>query len=160
MRSRDRSYYFVGTASGEKKRRFESVAVSGEEVLRGRDKRAWGLEVAWRVRILRVGFGGQKNLGGKVEGVWDGEEEDSKRKRPGKKRRIILRGRKKKREEGEEKRKRERELREEAEKEKRTRRNREKKVKRKAKEKAKKAGSGEVGNTTVEELGRDHSGDE
>jgi len=121
---------------------FESAAISGDEILRRRGDRAWGLEVPWRVRILKVYEKlktGQK--GEKAVKVLEEAVDEKKRKKPGKKRRIVLRQRKKKIEEDKERRRKEREQKEETEKEKWTRRNREKKVKRRLKEKAKKAGS-------------------
>jgi hypothetical protein len=133
---RDPRVFIVGRAEGERRAGFASAAVTGEDVLEWRRRRAWGLEVPWRVMVVRtwgrvVGGGRQ---GGEVVGA------EGRRKRPGKKRRIELRGRRKKGAEAAERRRREGEEREAAEREKRTRRNREKKVKRKIKEKAKKAG--------------------
>ena len=141
MRERHREYYFAEKALGGKQFGFEIMALSGEEVLSLARKRAWGLEVPWRVRVLKVV--GKKGTGEAVEvvGIDDGKG-DLKRKKPGKKRRIILRERKKSREKLQQQKKVEKEEKEEAEREKRTRRNREKKVKRKMKEKAKKAGGG------------------
>jgi hypothetical protein len=149
---RDRRFYFAEKATGERKRGFEHCAVDGEDVLRLSRGRNWGLEVPWRVSVIRMSGkwkdAGGKELRGREKGM-EGDEE-GKRKRPGKKRRIILRERKKKSVEDAEKRKLEeerkrveREAREEMEREKRTKRNREKKVKRKMKEKMKKAGAGD-----------------
>jgi hypothetical protein len=139
VRDRNREYYFAEKASGDTQVGFEIMALSGEEVMSRARKRAWGLEVPWRVRVLKVV--GRKRPGdaGEVVRIEDGVA-DMKRKRPGKKRRVILREQKKSKEKLEEQKKLEREKKDEAEKEKRTRRNREKKVKRKMKEKAKKAG--------------------
>lgn len=139
VQERNRGYYFAEKAQGEKQIGFEIMALSGEDVLSRAKRRAWGLEVPWRVRVLKVI--GKKGIGEafEVAGTED-MEGDMKRKRPGKKRRIILRERKKLRKKLQEQKKVEQEKKEEAEREKRTRRNREKKVKRKMKEKAKKAG--------------------
>jgi hypothetical protein len=145
---RDRRFYFAEKATGERKRGFEHCAVGGEDVLRLSTGRNWGLEVPWRVKVIRMSGkwkdAGGKELRGEEKGV---KGDEGKRKRPGKKRRIILRERKKKSIEDAEKRKLEeerkrfeREAREEMEREKRTKRNREKKVKRKMKEKMKKSG--------------------
>ncbi|TAQ87047.1 hypothetical protein B7494_g4630 [Chlorociboria aeruginascens] len=138
VKQRDPSYFFLEPASGDRKRRFDVAAVSGDDVLAWSKRRAWGMEVPWRVWVIGVG-GGQRNLGpGKDRATV--VEGNVKRKRAGKKRRIILRERAKKKSAVEELRRKEREEKEELEREKRTRRNREKKVKRKLKEKAKKAG--------------------
>jgi len=138
---RNPKYYFAEKAVGERKWRFEAAALTGEQVRELSKQRAWGLEVPWRVTVLKTA-GKSKGVAPTIpaEGqvVVDSGDE-TKRKRPGKKRRVILRQRKKKKEELEAKKKREKELKDETEKEKRTRRNREKKVKRKMKEKAKKA---------------------
>jgi len=154
----------------ERRREFEAAAVSGADVRRWAAVRYYGWEVRWRVKHLRMVCGGElvaaeegewpgtkplvEGLGlelgrgkrlGRVEANWkDGRP--AKKRKPGKKRRIVLRIRKKKAEEAAEQRRLEKERkmtgeqeREAAEREKRTRRNREKKVKKKLKEKEKKA---------------------
>jgi hypothetical protein len=121
--------------------------VSGEDILKARKKRAWGLEVPWRVTVLLQTSPNSKSKPTQISNltpasnsnVRKGEEAAEKKTKPNKKRRIILRERKKKKDSAEEARRKEREAKEEAEREKKTRRNREKKVKRKLKEKAKKA---------------------
>jgi hypothetical protein len=144
IRNRNRSYYFTGAIGDERKAQFASAAISGEDVLKGKDTRYWGLEVPWRVKVLRVVHGGQKTVENhRLRDAANGNPEE-KKKKPGKKRRIILRERMKKKQAREEAKKKEKESKEEAEREKRTRRNREKKVKRKAKEKAMKVSNGVV----------------
>ncbi|KAH8682873.1 hypothetical protein BGZ60DRAFT_524221 [Tricladium varicosporioides] len=139
---RDPAYYFASKAEGDKKLRFDTIALTGKQVEELSKQRAWGLEVPWRVRVLAIGANSRLQVDGtitgKVETVVEGK--GGKRKKPGKKRRIILREAKKKRELLTEQRRKEQELKEETEKEKRTRKNREKKVKRKLREKAKKSG--------------------
>jgi hypothetical protein len=143
--ARDPRIFILGRAEGERKRGFESVAVSGEEVIRRKGLRAWGLEVPWRVLVVRDGRSMRSSKGSEV--VEEEKEGDIKgrKKRAGKKRRILIRVRKRKEQEVRERRKKEEAEKEERKREKRTRRNREKKVKRKMKEKAKKAGNGEGG---------------
>jgi hypothetical protein len=133
---RNPSYYFTVQAQGEEKWRFEYAAMSGEEVLDARKRRAWGLEVPWRVTVIKVPGKIKRNKAPKATDI---ENVDSKKGKPGKKQRIILRKRAKLILEAEEKRKRELELKSETEKEKRVRKNREKKLKRRIKEKAEKA---------------------
>lgn len=143
VKTRDPRVFVVERAQGERKADFQNVAVSGKDVLDAARKRAWGLEVPWRVKVIRVV--GKQKLGGEVSDVVIHVEDSTvsaKKKRPGKKRRILLRGRKKAREELAEKMKLDAASREEAEREKRTRRNREKKVKRRLKEKALKSSGG------------------
>ncbi len=123
-------------------------------MLAWREKRAWGLEVPWRVRTIRVTSlpkpskskskpaGTASEIASEVRldaviGV-EVSEEGKKKTKPSKKRRIILREKARKRSAAEEARRKIAESKEEAEREKKTRRNREKKVKRKMKEKAKK----------------------
>ncbi|PMD28682.1 hypothetical protein NA56DRAFT_675740 [Hyaloscypha hepaticicola] len=130
-RERDRRFYIAEPATGERKQRFVFAAVSGEEVLNLARRRAWGLEVPWRVKAIRYGQG---------EVLIQVHPSEKGKRKPGKKRRIVLRERQRKVVQREEAKKRERERGEEAEREKRTRRNRVKKVKRKMKEKALKAG--------------------
>ena len=157
MRNRDLAYYFAEKAVGEQKWKFESAALSGEEILDLAKQRALGLEVPWRVTVLKTSVK-SKTAGGVVDKmVAAGVGNEMKRKRPGKKSRIILRQKKKKRNEIEEKERRDKELKDETEREKRTRRNREKKVKKKMKEKAKKAeGAGiEVAGGSVASSGDD-----
>ncbi|TVY36962.1 hypothetical protein LOCC1_G008601 [Lachnellula occidentalis] len=139
LRKRDATYYFAEKAVGEQKWKFESAALSGEEILDLAKRRAWGLEVPWRVTVLKT-TGKSKNTRGGADTMVKAEAGgEIKRRRPGKKSRIILRQKKKKSDEIEEKKRRAEELKDETEREKRTRRNREKKVKKKMKEKAKKA---------------------
>ncbi|KAI9746376.1 MAG: hypothetical protein M1818_000089 [Claussenomyces sp. TS43310] len=153
---RDAGYYFAHAADGMRKWRFEAAAVSGDDVRRWLRVRYTGLEVPWRVRVLKVG--GRKKgrdetgVGGDGHGDGDSarlvgrlEEDVQRRKRPGKKRRILLRTKTKAREQRKEKESAEAQAKELAEREKRTRRIREKKVKRKAKEKAKKVSAAATG---------------
>lgn len=135
----------MGPVEGEARRRIEAAARSGEEVLRLSAGRAWGLEVPWRVKVLRVV--GQKAVAGgdiRVETVDADVDGVGKRTKPGKKRRILLRERKKKVDAVAEQRRRETESKEMTEREKKSRRNREKKLKRRAKEKAKKAEGNQI----------------
>jgi len=144
-RERDKSYYFTTIATGERKAGIESMAVSGEKILQWRNTRARGLEVPWRVKTIRVHISSRPKLDArmvKVTGPSEAQETkdvENKKCKPGKKRRLILREKRRTKEKAEEEMRKRNEGREEAEREKRTRRNREKKVKRKIKEKAKKA---------------------
>ncbi|KUJ11435.1 uncharacterized protein LY89DRAFT_786371 [Mollisia scopiformis] len=143
LRPRPREYYISSGPSDEVRAHYASAALEGEDVLRLAGGRNWGLEVPWRVSVLRsrqskgMGVGD----GARIEG---GEEEVEKGKKTkaGKKRRILLREKRRKKEVAEEGRRRREEEREVAEREKRTRRNREKKVKRKMKERAMKGVGG------------------
>ena len=146
VKQRRLGYYIAEKADGERKREFEVAALSGENVLRMQRSRAWGLEVPWRIKVIKVSSKRKVNTVDGVEkenlvfGITD-EDEEGKRKRPGKKRRIVLRERQKKRDALAARRKKEKDEKE-AEREKRTRKNRERKIKRRLKDKAKKAGEG------------------
>ncbi|CAG8976963.1 hypothetical protein HYALB_00010945 [Hymenoscyphus albidus] len=141
-KGRGEEYYFWDANATEGgKEGFERVAVSEEDILKIAATRHWGLEVPWRVTVLKsVG----KTKRGKEVLVIEGQDRGGKKK-PGKKRRIILRKRQKAIEEAKEKKRLEEERKEEGEKEKRTKRNREKKIKRRLKEKAEKALKSEAG---------------
>ncbi|KIM96016.1 hypothetical protein OIDMADRAFT_148537 [Oidiodendron maius Zn] len=156
--TRDPRVFILGRAEGERKRGFESVAISGEEVLRRKGMRAWGLEVPWRVLVVRNGSSMKGTKGSGTSGEdWKVRDIKGKKKRAGKKRRILIRVRKRKGEEEKERKRREEAERGEREREKRTKKNREKKVKRKMKEKAKKAGNGEgatVADQTLATVGK------
>jgi hypothetical protein len=150
---RDERYYFAAPATGPQKARFSTAAISGSDVRQFLNIRYTGWEVPWRVRTItltatsttsppklkRDGSAGYSVVeAGGIEGR-------TKKKKPGKKRRSILRLRKRKGEEAKERREKETREREEAAREKRTRRNREKKVKKRLKEKTKKAAVGGTG---------------
>jgi hypothetical protein len=166
---RDSGYFFAPAATGVVKEQFEKVAMSGDDVRGCLAQRYWGLEVPWRVRILRVTKKGAKasstrggtdetervEVIGTDEAIRQGEimkMKKKKKKKPGKKRRIVLRITTKKTQDAREKADKAKAEAEERDREKRTRRNREKKVKRKVREKAKKAGN-EGGGAAEEEGG-------
>ncbi|TGO09277.1 hypothetical protein BTUL_0173g00250 [Botrytis tulipae] len=147
VQERDKSYYFTGPIEGQRKEEYAIAAISGENVLEGRGKRYWGLEVPWRVRVVKIGVSGQKKLGSNgLLGARNSSNGEKKRKL-GKKKRILMRERRRAIEAQEQAMTREKESKEEADKERRARKNREKKVKRKAKEKALKAAAGGINQT-------------
>lgn len=127
------------------------MAVSGADV-RARSRTRWpGCGLPWRV-VLVSGPSGRIE-GGESEGAVGGDI--LKRRRPGKKRRIVLRKRVAADKLKQELAGRIAAEKEEAEREKRTRRNREKKVKKKERDKAKKTmakreGGGETGEAEAE----------
>ncbi|KAK5658502.1 hypothetical protein OQA88_1894 [Cercophora sp. LCS_1] len=78
------SFYVRGELSPEERERFEHAAVNANQILAEAKKRAWGLEVPWRVTRIIVR--------GKQQTRSDGKDGETKgRKRPGKKRRIAIR---------------------------------------------------------------------
>lgn len=141
---RDRAHYFATPATGDRKIGFETMAVSGETVLAWRNIRARGLEVPWRVNVIKIHSSSELKPDGFTQVNITVEDEDKERKKckPNKKRRVILREKQRKKEKAEEEKRKRNEGKEAAEREKKTRLNRAKKVKRKMKEKAIKAGDG------------------
>jgi len=146
VKLRDPRTFVVPRAVGQRKAEFENSAMTGEEVLERSGRRAWGLEVPWRVKILKVTESRTSqttHIMVKVEPQYTA----GKKTKPNKKRRILLRDRTKKAEEKARLTKLEEQNREEAEREKKSRKNREKKLKKRAKEKASKA-NGTVATST------------
>jgi len=136
------SFYVRGELSPEEIEQFRVAAVEASDIVAEARKRAWGLEVPWRVARIVVSMGRKRGdrAGGLSAGVTrpkGTDEEPARRKRPGKKRRIALRIKEKaKKEEEIQKMTKEEHLRE-----KKKRLNREKKLKRRQKEKEKKVAS-------------------
>jgi len=89
---RPASYYVKPPASAEERRRFETVSLTGDEVLARSSRPYWGLELPWRIVAKLEAANTAKPLpleGPKV--VTKAAGEIGKRKRPGKKRRIARR---------------------------------------------------------------------
>ena len=130
---RPASHYFAAPAPAQALAQLRSAAVSGEEV-RATAGTAWpGCKLAWRVAHI----GPQAAPNGPLEGLEKGEARG--RKRPGKKRRVMLHRKAQRKEEAQVAREARKEEREAAERDKRVRLNRAKNVRRRAKEKAKRA---------------------
>lgn len=160
-RGRKEEFYFAAPATGKKKEEFEMMAVSGEEVQGQLTVRYKGLEVPWKVRTLRVKgktwrLKDDNGLKACIAGTMEGEVL-GKKKKPGKKRRIVLRTRMKEIAEEKEKRSREAREKEEREKEKKKRLNGLKRAKKRAKDKARKAGGATVTGDTAEGGADDNS---
>ncbi|KAJ4306396.1 hypothetical protein N0V88_001196 [Collariella sp. IMI 366227] len=140
------SHYIRRELTPAEREQFRIATVTGQDILAWARQRAWGLEVPWRVtKLTVVGKAGkgaaasETQLEGSVEGK-------KKKKRLGKKSRIMMRKREKVRKEAEAVEEKKKMSKEEHLKEKKKRLNREKKLKRRAKEKEKKmAGKGEAG---------------
>jgi hypothetical protein len=157
------SFYVRGKLSPEELERYRIAAVTGGDILEESRKRAWGLEVPWRVRTIVVSAGSKatgskSSQSGGTTGLDGMAGEATGRKRPGKKRRIALRKKEKVKKEEESKRM----TKEEHVKEKKKRLNREKKLKRRQKEREKKAAGkggseagGQSGGESASEAGSD-----
>lgn len=153
VRARPRGFY-LAKPTAEDAARYEASAVSGEELLARAGARCWGLEVPWRVKRIVAKKDQLKLLIEKGRGVGvvvsrtpdSGESETSeegdekpKRKRPGKKRRIVLRTREKVKKEKAVEAQKKKVEKEEHLREKKARLNRERKLKRRQKARDEKA---------------------
>ncbi|KAK4127808.1 hypothetical protein N657DRAFT_641857 [Parathielavia appendiculata] len=147
------SHYLRGELTPRERAQFEYSAVTGQEVLAWAGQRAWGLEVPWRVTRVVLTVDGKEKTGNGMHGRLQQRqklgaqlEEGKKKKRPGKKTRIVLRKREKARREAEAAAQKLKMSKEEHLKEKKKRLNHLKKLKRRQKEKEKKlAARGEAG---------------
>ncbi|KAF2878540.1 hypothetical protein BDV95DRAFT_479523, partial [Massariosphaeria phaeospora] len=134
-----RSYYFTDEVTSDREEELQAAAVDGDAVLE-MSRVPWaGCAVPWKVTTISAA-GLQKTIRvGHPPKLIPVEEKAHKKKRKGKKARIILRKKMQATTTKQEEQSRTAQEKEEADREKRTRRNREKKVKKKAREKAKKA---------------------
>jgi hypothetical protein len=146
------SYYWVKDVPEKLRQQYEFAAVSGDEVLARSTKRYYGHELPWKVTTITVTK--------KVKGTGDqkaADEKDasgSKRKRPGKKRRITVRTKERAKKAKEEAAAKQNLEKEEHVKEKKKRLNRLKKMRKRAKAREKKtAGGGDDGQSNGEDSG-------
>ncbi|RYP51374.1 hypothetical protein DL768_003302 [Monosporascus sp. mg162] len=149
---RPTSYYVADEPPPDAMARFRAAAVSPDHIFRDAGRRRWGLEKPWGVTTITITANTATDAaaaGGDEPGSGQGEEA-GKRKRPGKRRRIILRTREKARREREEAAKQQLAEKELHLKEKKKRLNREKKLKRRAKEREKKLASKDGGDAVSE----------
>ncbi|KAI0457035.1 hypothetical protein F5B21DRAFT_107489 [Xylaria acuta] len=148
--SRPRSYYVASPPSPRKVSEYRSVAVSAEYVLADAKRRRWGLEKPWRVTHITPNSNpaSPKTIPGSAQeeeeekGSAEKKKEEkkkTKRTRPGKKHRIVLRVREKAARDREETTKKLVLGKEQHLQEKKKRLNRERKLKRRQKEREKKA---------------------
>ncbi|KAK2796915.1 hypothetical protein FQN50_009374 [Emmonsiellopsis sp. PD_5] len=141
---------------GEEVKRFAEVALSGDKILEDSSSTWPGCHLPWRVIHLKPGPSKKKSSSSRpsnetsislINPSLDAKIPKS-RKKPGKKRRIVLRQRLAASKAAEE-----------ADREKRTRRNREKKIKKRQKEREKKAALREGESGAGSEVGKSESGD-
>lgn len=131
---RPESYYFAQNNSHEDVEKFRIAAMSGDQIFDNLKIRWKGCEMPWRVSIIKSN--GHKTPSGSLETP---QEVAGKRKRSGKKRRIILRKRMAAKSAKEVAARQSQAEKEAAERGKKTRKNREKKIKKRQKEKLKKS---------------------
>lgn len=137
-----RSYYFADDITSEKEEEYETVAVTGKEVIEMSQIPWSGCALPWKVHKITPAGMKKAVLIGHLPTLVALEEHAKRRTRKGKKSRIALRKKMQAAENKQTEQARLAKEKEEAEREKRTRRNREKKVKKKAREKAKKEAAG------------------
>ncbi|KAK8135823.1 hypothetical protein PG984_003763 [Apiospora sp. TS-2023a] len=141
---RPHSYYVASKPDQETMAQFKFAAVSTEYLMANAKQRKWGLEKPWRVTKITITTDkNAKSLPG-ADGAEDTTmgEGESKRTRPGKKRRVLLRTRDKAKREKEEAMKKKLADKEEHLKEKKKRLNRLKKLKRREKQRESKGAGG------------------
>ncbi|CAJ2508091.1 Uu.00g092770.m01.CDS01 [Anthostomella pinea] len=136
---RPQSYYLAEKPSLELAERFRSAAVSVDHLLKDAKRRRWGLEKPWKVMTISIGTSKGARPGSSTS--QSSNDSAGKRKRPGKKRRIILRVREKTKKEQEQAAKQQLVEKEQHLTDKKKRLNRLKKLRRRAKEKEKKQGA-------------------
>ncbi|KAI0381780.1 hypothetical protein F5Y04DRAFT_59871 [Hypomontagnella monticulosa] len=138
------SYYLAGEPSPESAKEFRMAAVSADYLLQDAKKRRWGLEKPWKVTTIAITINKKVAASGSSANNTIADEIGKpKKKRPGKKRRIILRSREKAKKEHEQATKQHLADKEQHLKDKKKRLNRQKKLKRRAKEREKKQGTGD-----------------
>ncbi|KAI2621733.1 hypothetical protein GGR54DRAFT_599552 [Hypoxylon sp. NC1633] len=136
---RPNSYYFAGEPSPRVANEFKAAAVTADYLLQDAQKRRWGLEKPWKVTRISIITDERKGaLDSSLTRETTNGTGKQRKKRPGKKRRIILRTREKAKKEQEDANKRQLVEKEEHLKEKKKRLNRQKKLRQRAKEKEKK----------------------
>ncbi|KAK7967747.1 uncharacterized protein PG986_002024 [Apiospora aurea] len=140
---RPQSYYLAGKPDQKTMAQYKFAAVSTEYLLANAKQRKWGLEKPWRVTKITVTADKNAKTLPDAGGAEDTTMGESKKTRPGKKRRVLLRTREKAKREKEEAAKKKLADKEEHLKEKKKRLNRAKKLKRREKQReAKGAGGG------------------
>ena len=131
------SYYVAEGPTPNAMTEFRTAAVTADYLFQDAQKRRWGLEKPWKVTSITVTNSVGRQLEGHAKDATIARLADRKR-RPGKKRRVMLRTREKAKKEQEEASKLKLVEKEQHVKEKKKRLNREKKLKRRAKEREKK----------------------
>lgn len=153
VHKRPLSFYMVSNTPSGIKQQYQAAAVSGEDVLRQSERRAWGLELPWKVKTIRMTIASKGSGDSKTAIAKHGGPAMAQRKRLGKKRRIAVRTREKVKKEREEAATKKAVDKEEHIKEKKKRLNRLKKLRKRAKNKEAKQVGGEDGDDSGGESG-------
>ncbi|KAI9158690.1 hypothetical protein HJFPF1_06688 [Paramyrothecium foliicola] len=153
VRGRPISYYWAKNVPVARKQEYQFAALSGDEVIARSSRRSYGLELPWKVTTITVTKLPQGN--NKTSAGADTDDPTiSKRRRPGKKRRIAIRTKQRAEKAKEEATAKQNLVKEEHLKEKKKRLNRLKKLRKRAKAKEMKSAAGD---TAVDE---DSEGDD
>lgn len=142
VRPRPLSYYAVTGVSAKDKAQYSYAAVTAEDIVQWSTQRSWGMEMPWKVISIsatRKAKPGDKS----VDILMENTEESTKRKRPGKRQRVLLRQRTKSKAQAAEEAVKKQTNKEEHLKDKKKRLNRIKKLRKRAKDKEKKLAAGE-----------------
>ncbi|KAJ4145584.1 hypothetical protein LMH87_004431 [Akanthomyces muscarius] len=157
VRPRPLSHYAAKTPSAKQKEQYSYAAVTADDIVQWSAQPSWGMAMPWKVVSIsatRKAKPGDKSVDILMENI----DEAAKRKRPGKKQRILLRQRKKtKAQAAEDAAKKEMEK-EEHIKDKKKRLNRIKKLRKRAKGKEKKLANGDEADAA--DVASDSDGDE
>lgn len=142
VRPRPRSHYASGPASATDKERYRFAAVTADDIYERSSQRSWGMEMPWKVISIQA-TRKAKPSDKTVEVLMEDADKETKRKRPGKKTRILLRERTKIKAKAAEEAAKKLVDKEEHLKDKKKRLNRIKKLRKRAKEREKKKAAGE-----------------
>ncbi|KAJ6785300.1 hypothetical protein PWT90_01100 [Aphanocladium album] len=143
VRPRPLSHYAAKAPSAREKEQYSYAAVTADDVVQWSAQRSWGMEMPWKVISItatRKAEPGDKSVEILMETTG---EAAAKRKRPGKKQRVLLRQRKKSKTLAAEDAAKQQVEKEEHLKDKKKRLNRIKKLRKRAKDKEKKLAAGE-----------------
>ncbi|OAA66102.1 hypothetical protein ISF_03940 [Cordyceps fumosorosea ARSEF 2679] len=157
VRPRPLSFFTTKTVSAKEKEQYSYAAVTGAEIVRWSTQPSWGMAMPWKVISIKATR--TKKVGDdSTEVLMENADQVDKRKRPGKKQRVLQRQRKRSRAQVMEEATKKQVEKEEHLKDKKKRLNRIKKLRKRAKDKEKKlAAGGETAgaDTTSESEGDD-----
>ncbi|OAQ97281.1 hypothetical protein LLEC1_01736 [Akanthomyces lecanii] len=141
VRRRPLSHYVASAPSAKEKEQYSYAAVSADDIVQRSTQPSWGMAMPWKVISISA-TRRTKPRNKSVEVLMENTDEAAKRKRPGKKQRILLRQREKTKVQAAQDAAKKEMEKEEHLKDKKKRLNRIKKLRRRAKDKEKKLANG------------------
>lgn len=157
VRPRPLSHYAAKMPSAKQKEQYNYAAVTADDIVQWAAQPSWGMAMPWKV--ISISATRRRKPGNKsVEVLMENADEAGKRKRPGKKQRILLRQRKKTKSQAAEEAVKKEIEKEEHIKDKKKRLNRIKKLRKRARDKEKKLANGEEAD--VADVASDSDSDE